>query len=107
MNNSFFEKIRQTAVKYAAAKASKAKLDSYRKIIKSELMIEAQENGFKTIVSQENYAQTHFEYKKSINDLSDAIHQESLLYWELKSFEMEMEYWRTSEATKRAEMKLI
>lgn len=107
MDHSFFEKIRTLSAKYSLAKANKSKADSFRKITKSELMIEAQSNGLKTIVAQENYALTHFEYKKSINELSDSIHQESLLFWELKSMEMEMEFWRTTEATKRAEMKLI
>ena len=107
MNDKFFQKIRDTFPLYSKAKALRLKNENVRKITKSELMIEAQANGVKTIVAQENYAYTNPEFKKVVNDLADSVQEETLRYWELKTFEMEMEYWRTSQATRRAEMNLV
>jgi Holliday junction resolvase RusA-like endonuclease len=107
MNENFFQKIRETSILYSKAKALRVKQVNIKKILKSELMVEAKNKGIKTVSSQENYAQIQPEYKNLVNELSDAIEKETLYYWDLRCFEMEMEYWRTSQATKRAEMKLI
>lgn len=107
MNDQFFQDIRVAFKEFSEAKALRVRNENMKKVIKSELMTEAQQNGVKTIVAQENYAHTHPEYKKIIIELSDSVQRETLGYWELKTHEMEMEYWRTSQANKRAEMKLI
>jgi predicted peroxiredoxin len=107
MNEQFFHKIRISTKLFSEAKALRVRNENMKKVIKAELMTEARDNGVKTITAQENYAYTHPEYKKAIQDLSEVIQTETFYYWELKTYEMEMEYWRTSQATKRAEMRLV
>jgi hypothetical protein len=107
MNDQFFERIRSTTLLFSKAKALRVRNENLRKIVKAELMNEARDNGIKTVVAQENYAYPHPSFNKIANELADSIEAETQNFWELRTFEMEMEYWRTSQATKRAEMNLI
>jgi hypothetical protein len=107
MNEQFFHKIRLVSQKFSVAKGQRIKYENMRKIIKSQLMIDAKESGHKTVNSQENYAYTHEKYLNVCQELSDNVALESLLWWELKSYEMEMDYWRTQQSTRRAEMQLM
>lgn len=107
MNEQFFHKIRLVSQKFSEAKGLRIKNENMRKIIKSQLMIDAKDAGHKTVNSQENYAYTHENYLKVCQELSEYVALESLLWWELKSYEMEMDYWRTQQSTRRAEMQLM
>lgn len=107
MNEQFFHKIRLVSQKFSQAKGLRIKNENMRKIVKSKLMIEAKDEGYKTVNAQENYAYTHDSYLKVCEELSENVATESLLWWELKSYEMEMDYWRTQQSTRRAEMQLV
>lgn len=97
---------RNLAEKYAPAKALREYLDEYKKSLLSILMKDAERQGFSSAASQEREARARSEYLSLLDGLKDAVMDEEKLRYHLKATEIEIEIWRTQEASARAERRM-
>jgi hypothetical protein len=88
----------QTAPRYAAAKAKRVQLEEFRKSKKSE---------GKTVADREASAYAHPEYIELLNGLEAAVEAEELFRWKMKAAELQVEIWRSQEASSRAEGRAV
>lgn len=93
--------IRDKAPKYGEAKAQRVYLEEFRKSKKAMLMREALLNGIDAASHQEREAYSSPEYQKLLEGLAAAVEKEETLRWELESYRLEIEIFRTREATNR------
>lgn len=101
-----FSELDAMGAEYAQAKALADHLAEFRKSKKSLLMQDAEKRGFNTAALQEREAYAHPEYIKLLESLHAANEQAEALKWKLRAFEMRFDYWRSRQATARAEMGL-
>jgi len=99
------EEIEETGPLYAKAKARRMQLEAYIKTKKATLF--AQAHMCKTIAEKENWCIAHPDYKEIIDAHVDAVQEEEALRWLLKLSEMQVEVWRTIQATKRTEARVL
>lgn len=97
--------IRDKAPAYGEAKAQRVYLDEFRKSKKAMLMRDALLNGIDAATHQEREAYSSPEYLALIKGLAAAVEQEETLRWELESHRLDVEIWRTKEATNRMQDK--
>jgi hypothetical protein len=97
--------IRDKAPLYGEAKAQRVYLEEFRKSKKAILMRDALLNGIDAASHQEREAYSSPEYQKLIHGLAAAVEKEETLRWELESYRLEVEIWRTREATNRMQDK--
>jgi hypothetical protein len=93
--------IRDKAPAYGAAKGQRVYLEEFRKSKKAMLMRDALLNGIDAASHQEREAYSSPEYQKLIQGLAAAVEKEEILRWKLESYRLEVEIWRTREATNR------
>lgn len=93
--------IRDLSPKYGEAKAQRVYLDEFRKSKKAMLMRDALLNGIDAATHQEREAYSNPEYLALIKGLAAAVETEETLRWQLESYRLEVEIWRTREATNR------
>lgn len=98
------EYIKNTAPKYAQAKANRIYLEEYRKSLKAALM--ATQIG-DPVNAQERYAYAHPDYTLHLEGMKEAIEQEEKLKWRLVSAQALIEVWRSLSANQRAESKVL
>ena len=99
--------IRDHASKYAKAKADRVHLEEFRKSKKALLMRDAELAGHKSAVTQEREAYAHSDYIALLDGLKAAVEQEELLRWLIVAAQAKFEAWRTIEANRRIEAKII
>jgi hypothetical protein len=97
--------IRDKASAYGEAKAQRVYLDEFRKSKKALLMKEALSMGFEAANAQEREAYADPEYHQLIKGLAEAIRQEETLKWQIEAARLDIEIWRTREATNRVQDK--
>jgi hypothetical protein len=97
--------IRNKAAAYGAAKAQRVYLEEFRKSRKALLMKEALEMGFEAANAQEREAYASPAYQRLLEGLGVAIEQEETLKWEIEAARLDIEIWRTREATNRMQDK--
>ena len=97
--------IRDIAPKYGEAKAQRVYLEEFRKSKKAMLMRDALLNGIDAASHQEREAYSNPEYLTVIKGLAAAVEVEETLRWELESHRLDVEIWRTKEATNRMQDK--
>ena len=95
--------IRDKAKEFGHVKAERIYLEELRKSKKAILMQHAPDN-LKTVADKENFAYSHPDYQKLLNDLKDVVQREEELRLKIKAAEMKFEEWRTKQANNRAEM---
>jgi hypothetical protein len=95
--------IRDKASAYGEAKAQRVYLEEFRKSKKALLMKDALSMGFEAANAQEREAYADPEYHQLLKGLAAAIHQEETLKWEIEAARLDIEIWRTREATSRAQ----
>lgn len=95
--------IRKAAPEYANAKASRVYLEEFRKSKKALLMVQAEQQGIKTIGAQEVFAYSHAEYLDVLQGLRVAVEEEERLRLLIKGAELRLEVWRSEQANQRAE----
>lgn len=93
-----------TAPRYAAAKAKRVQLEEFRKSKKAILM---QQSDGKTIADREAFAYSHADYIELLNGLESAVEAEELFRWKMKAAELQVEIWRSQEASNRAEGRVV
>lgn len=96
--------VRDTAKKYAEAKANREHLDEFRKTLKAKLMTEM---IGEPVNAQERYAYAHPQYEEFLQGLKVAIEQEENLKWMLEAARMKVNVWQTLSANERIEKKVI
>ena len=100
----YLAQIEYVAPSYAQAKANTYQLQEFKKTQRSLLYGKA---VGKTVADKEHWVSIQTEVTKTINGIAAAIEKEERLRWELKRCELEVDIWRTEQATRRAETKLI
>ena len=107
MTEEYLEKslnfIRDKAQQYAQAKANRVYLMEFKKVKKAQLMIKAEQNGYKTTSAQEREAYANIDYVTLLEGLRAAVEKEEELRYQLKGAELKVDVWRSKEASKRAE----
>ena len=98
------KRIDALAPEYAKAKADSYQLQEFKKTQRA--MLYGQAVG-KTVADKEHWVSVRPEVTKTINGIAVAIEKEEKLRWELKRCELEIDIWRTEQATRRAETTLI
>jgi hypothetical protein len=93
--------IRNKARGYGDAKAQRVYLEEFRKSKKALLMKDALQMGYEAANAQEREAYADPEYHTLLKGLAAAIAQEETLRWEIEASRLDVEIWRTREATNR------
>ena len=93
--------IRDKAPAYGEAKAQRVYLEEFRKSKKALLMKDALKLGVEAANAQEREAYADPAYHPLLKGLAQAIEQEETLKWELEAARLDIEIWRTREATNR------
>jgi hypothetical protein len=93
--------IRDMAPAYGEAKAQRVYLAEFKQSKKSMLMRDALLNGIDAASHQEREAYSNPEYVALLKGLAAAVEKEETLRWELESHRLDVEIWRTKEATNR------
>lgn len=99
--------IRDNAPAYAKAKSERIFLEEFRKSKKALLMRDAEIAGHKTGAAQEREAYAHPEYLVLLEGLKAAVEQEENYRWLFVAAQAKIEAWRTIEANRRAEAKVL
>jgi hypothetical protein len=99
------EKIREKAAEYGKAKARRVYLEEFRRSKKALLMKDALKLKIEAANAQEREALANPEYKQLLEGLAAAVEIEETLKWELESHRLDIEIWRTKEATNRMQDK--
>ena len=93
--------IRDKAQLFGEAKAQRVYLEEFRKSKKALLMKDALTLGIEAANAQEREAYSHPSYQQLIRGLAEAIEKEETLRWELEAARLDIEIWRSREATNR------
>jgi len=99
--------MRDNAPAYAKAKADRVELEQFRKSKKALLMREAESKGFTALAAQEREAYADDDYVAVIKGLGAAVQEEERLRWLLITAQIKLDVWRTIEANRRAEAKVL
>jgi hypothetical protein len=97
---------RNLADKYAPAKANREYLEEYKKSLLALLMKDAEKKGFSSATAQEREARADPRYIEQLEVLKQAVHDEEKLRYHMKATEIEIEVWRTREASARTERRM-
>ena len=95
------EAIREKAGDYGTAKARRVYLEEFRTVKKALLMKDALKRGIEAANAQEREAKADPAYDQLLKGLQAAIEIEEKLRWELESHRLDIEIFRTKEATNR------
>jgi hypothetical protein len=95
--------IRDKAPAYGEAKAQRVYLEEYRKTKKAMLMKDALKLGVEAANAQEREAYADPAYHEVLKGLAVAIEAEETLKWEMESARLDIEIWRSREATNRTQ----
>jgi len=93
--------IRNKAPAYGEAKAQRVYLEEFRKSKKALLMKDALKLGVEAANAQEREAYADPAYQQLIKGLAAAIELEETLKWEIEAARLDIEIWRSREATNR------
>ena len=93
--------IRDKAPAYGEAKAQRVYLDEFRKSKKALLMKNALEMGYEAANAQEREAYADPAYLQLLKGLAAATEKEETLRWEIEAARLDIEIFRTREATNR------
>ena len=92
------------APEYAKAKAERIHLDDYRKV---QLALLYEHAVGRTVVEKESWCKAHTDYQEVLTEHANAVERETALYWKLRLAETQIEVWRTMQATRRVEAKIL
>lgn len=99
--------IRDSAPAYAKAKAERIYLEEFRKSKKALCMKAAEVSGTAAIGAQERDAYADAGYQELLTGLRAAVEEEERLRWLIVGAQAKIEVWRTIEANRRMEKKVI
>jgi hypothetical protein len=93
--------IRDKAPAYGEAKAQRVYLEEYKRTKRALLMKDALKLGIESAAAQEREAYADPAYHQLLKGLAVAIEAEETLKWEMESARLDIEIFRTREATNR------
>jgi hypothetical protein len=93
--------IRDKAPAYGEAKAQRVYLEEYKRTKRALLMKDALKLGIESAAAQEREAYADPAYHQVLKGLAVAIEAEETLKWEMESARLDIEIFRTREATNR------
>lgn len=93
--------IRDKAPAYGEAKAQRVYLEEFRRSKKALLMKDCFAMGIEAANAQEREALADPEYHQLLRGLAAAVEKEETLKWEIEAARLEVEIWRTQQATNR------
>jgi hypothetical protein len=99
------ESIREKAPKFGEAKAQRIYLEDFRKVKLALLMKDALANGIIAANAQEREALSDPEYAGLLKGIAVAVEVEETLKWELESHRLDIEIWRTRQASERLQIR--
>lgn len=99
------ESIRLKAPRYGQAKGRRTYLEEFRRVQKALLMKDALTKGIEAANAQEREALADPDYTKLLQDIRDAMEVEETLKWELESYRLDIEIWRTRQASERLQIR--
>jgi hypothetical protein len=95
------EDIRNKAPAFGEAKAQRVFLEEFRRSKKAMLMKDCYTMGVEAANAQEREALADPEYVQLLKGLAAAVEKEETLKWEIEAARLEIEIWRTRQATAR------
>ena len=95
------EAIREKAPAYGEAKAQRVYLEEFKRSKRALLMKDSLLLGEKAVNAQEREALADPEYMQLLKGLAVAIEREETLRWELEAAKLDIEIWRTRQASER------
>jgi len=95
------ETIRELAPRYGEAKAQRVYLEEFRRAKKALLMKDSLLLGEKAVNAQEREALADPEYLQLLKGLAVAIEREETLRWQIEAAKLDIEIWRTRQASER------
>lgn len=98
--------LRDTAPKYAKAKADRIHLEAFAKSKRAILMKTVMAEN-PSAAAQEREALAHPEYLEVLDGLKEATEEEEKLRWLMEAARSRIAVWQTLEATKRLELKVL
>lgn len=96
------ERMRDVIPKYAKAKAERIYIEQFRKAKIAMLMRDTYALTLKTSAEREAYAYSHKDYLTLLTGLKEATEIEEKHKWTLENLKIEVDVWRSSEASRRA-----
>ena len=96
--------IEKFSPEYAKAKGQRLHLADFRKV---QLAILYEQAVGKTVADKESWCRAHPDYRTVIKTHGDAVEEEAALYWKLRLAETQIEVWRTIQATRRTEARIL
>jgi len=93
--------IRDKAPAYGEAKAQRVYLEEFKRTKRALLMKDALEMGYEAANAQEREAYADPAYQQLIKGLAAAIEKEETLKWEIEAARLDIEIFRSREATNR------
>tara|TARA_R110000772_G_scaffold7311_2_gene25027 strand:+ start:934 stop:1257 length:324 start_codon:yes stop_codon:yes gene_type:complete len=100
--NRAIEYIQHNANKFAQAKADRIFIENYLKTVKSRVMNESDSSS---LGAKEAEAYASANYVEQLNALKVAVEQEETLKFMLIAAQARIDVWKTTEYSKRAEMR--
>lgn len=100
------ERYRMLGEEFAVAKSEREYIDEYKKSLLALLMKDAEKRGHSSGVAQEREARSSEKYLEIIEGLRAAVLREEKYRYHIKAIEIEIDVWRTREASARAEMRM-
>jgi chromosome segregation ATPase len=91
--------MRDNATKAAKARAERAYMEEYRKVVKAQIM---RENDDKALGAQEAIAYADARYTQHLKAMREAIEADEYNRWMLTAAEAKIEAWRTQCSNQRA-----
>ena len=88
----------RTEEDFAKAKASRIFLEETKRTVVATLFAEAPDGS---VASREAYAYSHADYKAHCAKLQEAVYDEELFKAKRLRYELTVEVWRTTEASRR------
>lgn len=98
--------LKTIADQYGKAKAEAEYLREFRKTKKAMLMIEAEQDGIKTVAAQESYAYAHDDYMELLDGLRVAIQESERLSMLVRAATIQIDIWKTNQMREMSEAKL-
>lgn len=99
------EDYRAHARKHASAAAEYERLSQMTKVVKARIMQSLMEGGLTSIAAQEREAYAAPEYETHLRRLAKSREHMEWLWGELEIKRRGFDFWRTTESTKREEMR--
>ncbi len=93
--------IREKAAAYGEAKAQRVYLEEFKRSKRALLMKDSLLLGEKAVNAQEREALADPEYLQLLKGLAVAIEREETLRWQIEAAKLDIEIWRTRQASER------